>query len=167
MAQVRRQTRNPSPPPRQIPPLPNAIRFRPPPLTNVQRTQNSQVNDQPPHARSPNRPVHQQQFVNHQHPPPPRTGQTGVFYHSNNTKYDSLTGLLINNNTTTNNNYNNENYEQSYVISSSVNHLPSHERQLPPPRPQRPPSEDVYSLQQHEPLRLNNNEVCEISLIFK
>lgn len=104
MAQVRRQARNPSPPPRQIPQLPGAIRFRPPSSTNIRRSESFQVNNLPPYAGSPIRPIH--------HPPPlpPRTGQTGVFHSSNNMKYDALTGLFINNTTTTNHN-NNENYQ--------------------------------------------------------
>ena len=48
MAQIRRQTRNPSPPPRQMPLLPDAIRFQPPPVRQVQRSQSLQVNDLPP-----------------------------------------------------------------------------------------------------------------------
>jgi hypothetical protein len=161
MEQVRRQHRNPSPPPRQIPPLPNAIRFRPPSSTNVRRTQTFQVNDRPPYPGSPVRAIHPQQFVNH---PPPRFAQTppqtGVFYNSTNTKYDPLTGLILNSST----NNNNENYEQSYIISSSFNQLTSHERQPPPAPP--PSSENVYPFyqQQHERSTFNTNriQVCVI-----
>jgi len=40
MAQVRRRARNPSPPPRPMPTLPNAIRYQPPSvLSTVRRSQ--------------------------------------------------------------------------------------------------------------------------------
>ena len=63
MAQVRRQTRNPSPPPRQIPSLPGAIRFRPPSSTNIRQSESFQVNNRPPYAGSPLRATHQRQIV--------------------------------------------------------------------------------------------------------
>jgi hypothetical protein len=171
MAQVRRERRNPSPPSRQIPPLPDAIRFQQPSSRNVRRTQSFQVNNLPPYTESPIRVTHQQQIINHSLPP----AQTSVFHNSINTTYDPLTGLLINPSTTTtttnnnNINNNNENYGQSYLISRSLNQVTPRERQRPP-RASLPSSENLYSSQQQQYVRpkLNNNEVRAIyCYIFK
>jgi hypothetical protein len=162
MAQVRRHTRNPSLPPRQIPSLPDAAHLRPPLSGNTLRSQSFEVNDLSPYGGSPIRATYQQQIVNHSLPPLPPPPQTNGFYNSNHTKYDPLIGLLINPNTITTNS--NENYEHSYMTSSSFNQVTPRERQLPPPAPP-PSSENIYLFQQrqHEQSRCsNNNEVRAI-----
>lgn len=95
MAQVRRQTRNPSPPPRQMPILPNPIRFYPQPpssSTNIRRTQSLQVS-------------HNQTTPQQSHPKSP---QTEVFFNSMD---DPLTNPLLN-----------DTNKQLLITSSLVNH---------------------------------------------
>lgn len=145
MSQVRRHERNPSPPPRQIPLLPDAIRFQPPPSRTTRSTQSFQINNLPPYAGSSSRVAYRQ----------PSSTRTGIYY-------NPLTGLSSNPNTTTanHNNYN-ENYGQSHIISSPYNQVTSHERQIPPRAPPLS-SENIYSFpqqQQYEQTRLNNNKV--------
>ncbi len=168
MAQVRSQTRDPSPIPRQMPSVPDTLHFLSSPSRNTRRTESFQVNDLSPYPGSPIRGIYQQQTFNHwqSSPPPPLTG---LIYNSTTRKYDPLTGLLINpstSTTTTNYNNNNENYGQSYIVSTPLNQVTQRERQLLPPPPTPPPSssEDVYSFQQqqYERLKLNNNEVRAI-----
>ncbi|CAF0753356.1 unnamed protein product [Rotaria sp. Silwood1] len=157
MAQVRRQSTNPSPTPRKIPPVPDAVRFRAPTSRSTRQTRSFHVNGQPPHPGSPMRAVHSKQIVNHS---PPRIAQTtseiGEFHNSNNSKYDPSTGLNINFNAI------NENHEKSYIISASFNSLIPRERQLLLSAPPPSPSESLYLLQQkkRQQQRSNNNDVC-------
>jgi hypothetical protein len=146
MAQVRRHTRNPSPPPRQIPSLPDALRLPPTLSRNTRRTHSFQTNNRPPYPGSPIRATYQQQFIDHSHPP---LSQTHAFY---NTKYDSLTGSFTNTSTTNKNNH--ENYTQPYIISSPII----------PREPLVPSSKDLFSFQsqQYERPKLNNHEVRAI-----
>jgi hypothetical protein len=173
MAQVRRQTRDPSPPLRQISSIPDTLHFLSSPSRNTGQTHSFQFNDLSPYSGSPIRLTNQQQTFNHWQPPLPPPSQTGLIYNSTTRKYDPLTGLLINPSTSTTittnyNNNNNENYEQSYIVSTPLNQVTQRERQLlPPPPPQPPPppsSEDVYLFQQqqYERQKLNNNEVRAI-----
>ena len=116
MAQVRRQTRNPSPPPRQMPLLPNPIRFYPRPPSssaNIRRTQSLQVSSNQ---------TKQQPNINHNSAKSP---QTDMFSHS---KDDPLTDLLTNSVSTGTNGT----YKQSYITNSLLNQPANHH----PPAPQ-------------------------------
>ncbi len=151
MAQVRRHTRNPSPPPpRQIPSLPDAVHLHSTSTRNIRRSQSFQIHDLPQYGGSPIRATYQQQQLdtNHSLYPP---SQTNAFYN----KYDSLTGLSINPTNT------HDNYKQPYIISSPLNRITTRERQqLPPPAPP-PSSVNLYSVppQHYQQSRLNNHEV--------
>ena len=108
MAEVRRSTRNPSPPPRQFPVLPNPIRLHPPPPSSsatLRRTQSLQVNN-PSTSRT----------AQYQHPPHLNrpASQTKIFPTPIDSKYDPLTDLLTNPVTT-------NTHEQSYITSSLLN----------------------------------------------
>ncbi|CAF0857596.1 unnamed protein product [Rotaria sordida] len=160
MAQVRRQSLNPSTTPGKIPAVPGAVRFRTPISRSTRRTQSFHVNGQPSHPESLIRAMHSKQIVNQS---PARFAQTtshiGGLHNSNNPKYDPLTGLTINATTISN-----ENHEKSYIISSSFSSLIPHEQNLPPIAP--PPSaENFYLMQQQQQLRLNNNDTEESVVI--
>ncbi|CAF0730619.1 unnamed protein product [Rotaria sordida] len=160
MAQVRRQSLNPSAAPGKIPAVPGAVRFRTPISRSTRRTQSFHVNGQPSHPESLIRAMHSKQIVNQS---PARFAQTtshiGGLHNSNNPKYDPLTGLTINATTISN-----ENHEKSYIISSSFSSLIPHEQNLPPIAP--PPSaENFYLMQQQQQLRLNNNDTEESVVI--
>ncbi|CAF2650945.1 unnamed protein product [Rotaria sp. Silwood2] len=164
MAQVRRQSTNPSPTPRKIPPVPDMIRFRAPTSRSIRRTQSFYVNGQTSHLGTPIQAMYPKQIVNH---PPPRfvqkTSEINGFHKSNNSEYDPLTGLKINATSTTN-----ESHEKSYIISSSFNSLMRRERQLTSSALQ-PSSENLYLLQQQQKQRqrqrLNNNDTEESVVI--
>ncbi|CAF0970695.1 unnamed protein product [Rotaria sordida] len=160
MAQVRRQSLNPSAAPEKVPAVPGAVRFRTPISRSTRRTQSFHVNGQPSHPESLIRAMHSKQIVNQS---PARFAQTtshiGGLHNSNNPKYDPLTGLTINATTISN-----ENHEKSYIISSSFSSLIPHEQNLPPIAP--PPSaENFYLMQQQQQLRLNNNDTEESVVI--
>ncbi|CAF1128025.1 unnamed protein product [Rotaria sordida] len=160
MAQVRRQSLNPSAAPGKIPAVPGAVRFRTPISRSTRRTQSFHVNGQPSHPESLIRAMDSKQIVNQS---PARFAQTtshiGGLHNSNNPKYDPLTGLTINATTISN-----ENHEKSYIISSSFSSLIPHEQNLPPIAP--PPSaENFYLMQQQQQLRLNNNDTEESVVI--
>lgn len=110
MAEVRRSTRNPSPPPRQFPILPDPIRLHPPPSSaSIRRTKSLQLNN-----LSTSRTAHYQQ----QQQPPPHANrplsQTDIFSSSIDSKYDPLTDLLTNPVQT-------NTHEQSYITSVLLN----------------------------------------------
>lgn len=207
MAQVKRQTTQATPTPRRVPPVLDTPRPRIPLRRTSRQTQSFRVEQESPNSKSPVRAVHPKPVVTHASPPfpppppplPPPPPQSRLkrvaqpksdvvpvpnidltTIHKPDTAQPESTHELSNDTVLATTTTSHENYEKSYILSSTINPLlyreapiiqtveetnnssQHHQQQEQSQLQSQPQQEQQHHHDQMQLQKINNHKVCVI-----